>query len=201
MDVRDEYKSMDRLAKASLRKAIAQRLKVLSSASLARQSDEVVKSVLQLPQYQAARRVSVFLSMPIHEIQTRGIVLDALRSGKTVFVPYIEGGNSDMRMYRLDDVKDYESLATDKWGIPSLPKETLARREIGDKNLELVLVPAVAFSSKTLDRLGHGKGYYDRFISDYEQGNEGKAPLLGMFKFEQVDLPSEFPMFNFYQFH
>ena len=170
---------MEAAAKTALRKAIALKLKALSPSSVTQQSDEVVKAVLRLPQYQASRRISVFLSMPDKEVQTRGIVLDALNSGKTVFVPYTKRGNPHMRMYRLDNVQDYESLDANNWGIPSMPEDTLARREVGDKDLELILVPAVAFSSKTLDRLGHGKGFYDRFISTYEQDNGGKAPFLG----------------------
>ena len=167
-------------AKAALRTTISSRLKNLTQAQVTQQSDAVVTNALRLPQYQKARSIGVYLSMPTGEIQTREIVQDALRTGKSVFVPYIERGVLDMRMFRLADLEDFESLNRDKWGIPSLPAESLADREEANDSLDLIFMPGVAFAHGSLKRLGHGKGYYDRFLSSHKKTGGGETPLLGM---------------------
>ena len=142
-------------------------------------------------EYQNARRISVYLSMPSGEICTQHIVEDALRQGKEVFVPYLyeqtllgmDKPSSVMDMVSLDSQDDYDSLKQDKWGIPTPCHDSVSKRlhclqdkdilhssqtaEGADcKELDMILLPGVAFDS-TLGRLGHGKGYYDFFLHRY----------------------------------
>lgn len=153
--------------------------------------------------------MSVFLSMPGREVSTRNIVMHALGEGKRVFVPYIhrrrESGHQPtytMDMLALESQEDLESLEPDNWGIPSLDADSVANREnalfgFGVQNdegselsdgskiggLDLVLVPGVAFDNKNR-RLGHGKGYYDRYLQRYKDvvswRKNAPMPLLGM---------------------
>lgn len=121
--------------------------------------------------------------MPNKEISTRDIVVKALEQDKKVFIPYIHpespGSKSKvMDMLRLRDRKDLESLKPDAWGIPSLTLDGIEDREnamggkgvrgptsvTADRHLDLVLMPALAFDVER-NRLGHGKGFYDRYIS------------------------------------
>jgi 5-formyltetrahydrofolate cyclo-ligase len=79
-----------------------------------------------MPEYKAAQKISVYLSMPGGEISTSGVVRDALDQGKKVFIPYTyslsspaEGQpKSIMDMVELQSMNDFESLEPDKWGIP-----------------------------------------------------------------------------------
>jgi len=144
-----------------------------------------------MPEYVSCQRISIFMSMPKGELQTEDIVRHALRSGKKVFVPYIYKTNSVdsdqpssiMDMLQLRNEDDYQSLTPDKWGIPSIDASSVDDRVncFGDKGLtygrlgakadsglDVVLVPAVAFD-REMNRLGHGKGYYDNFLTRYFQ--------------------------------
>jgi 5-formyltetrahydrofolate cyclo-ligase len=141
------------------------------------------------------------------EISTTSIVKDALSSGKQVFVPYIhkveaQGRTSIMDMLALESLDDFQSLEPDNWDIPSLSKASVAERENvlggkgpssgdggsnestgrGDIAFDLVIVPAVAFDHQ-LNRLGHGKGYYDTFFSKchdlVQKGSLRRMPHLG----------------------
>lgn len=141
------------------------------------------------------------------EISTTAIVKDALASGKQVFVPYIHKAKGQERtslmdMLALESLEDFKSLQPDNWGIPSLSKASVPEREnvLGGKGLssgdesnnkdvdrdeiafDLVIVPAVAFDHQ-LNRLGHGKGYYDTFFSKchdhVQKGHLRRMPTLG----------------------
>lgn len=139
-----------------------------------------------MPEYQNAKRISVYLSMPSGEISTRGIVHDALEQGKQVFIPYTyklsspqEGQpKSVMDMLELHSLTDYESFQPDSWGIPTPSQASISSREnsfggIGvtegsadlaqGRGLDLIVMPGMAFDA-SFGRLGHGKGFYDYFL-------------------------------------
>ncbi|PWZ00300.1 5-formyltetrahydrofolate cyclo-ligase [Testicularia cyperi] len=79
----------------------------------------------------------------------------------------------DMVMLHLLDEQDYELMATNKWGIrePMLTYPDGSRRQSAldpasatTTPLDLILAPGVAFDNSAA-RLGHGKGYYDRYLA------------------------------------
>ncbi len=144
--------------------------------------------------------------MPTGEISTTPIVHDALARGKTVFVPYLhrkEKRNdtepaSVMDMLKLHSVKDFESLKSDNWGIPTFSDDTIherensigghgvedGRRSVWNGGLDLILMPGMAFDGD-IRRLGHGKGYYDYFLHKYQkvaQEQSTKTNPKGHFK-------------------
>jgi len=156
-----------------------------------------------MPVYQQAKSVAIFLSMPGREVSTRDIVLHALENGKSVFVPYLHEGETPhskvMAMLQLQDREDFESLKSDAWNIPSLSKNSVEKRRNalggmgvsinssssrqGGPVLDLIFMPAVAFD-RSHRRLGHGKGFYDRYLFKYknqlESGSCGRSmPALG----------------------
>lgn len=119
--------------------------------------------------------------MPSGELSTRSIVQDAFQRGKDVYIPYIHTVDkvSVMDMLALESITEFESLQPDKWGIPSLqPTQVLGRRDcFSGKGLDLIVMPGMAFDSG-FRRLGHGKGYYDHFLTRYSQWSS-KMPFLG----------------------
>lgn len=186
-------------AKKDLRKRIKHALTTLSQEEILRQSRQAQETVLSLAQYRNAQRVGIYLSMPNAETQTDLLVRDALGSSKEVFVPYIQGkrANSSLSMLRLTSLTEYESLEADNWGIPSLPTHRIEDREnamggkgpdsaiddarssegAGAKDLDMIVMPGVAFDHG-LNRLGHGRGYYDSFLAS-NCGTDRRKPFLG----------------------
>lgn len=143
-----------------------------------------------MPEYKAARRISVYLSMPGGEISTSDIVRHALEQGKKVFIPYtysLDTPNhgqpkSIMDMVELQSMSDFETLQPDKWGIPTPSEDSISSRancfggtgithgetEGASAGLDLIVMPGMAFDSH-LGRLGHGKGFYDYFLTRCHQ--------------------------------
>jgi 5-formyltetrahydrofolate cyclo-ligase len=196
-----------REAKRALRKTIKTQLASINGAEVATQSRTGQKLILSLPQYKDATRVSIYLSMPTGEAQTDLLVRDALKSGKAVFVPYLHtvaqpetkaGKAKVMDMLRLHSIDEYEGLERDLWGIPFLPDQDLDERgnavggtgvaERGEDGggLDLVVVPGVAFDPH-MNRIGHGAGFYDRYLTRYCNAGKRKKPfLVGLCLAEQV---------------
>lgn len=128
--------------------------------------------------------------MPGREISTTSIVLDALRKNKKVFIPYIYSTKDNpktktMDMLRLRDESDLKNLQPDSWGIPSLSTEDIELREnalggngisdpnhVDHANISLIFMPGMAFD-KNNDRLGHGTGFYDRYLARLQQARAG----------------------------
>merc|ERR1712046_382238 len=72
----------------------------------------------------------------------------------------------DMSMVRANNEAELRALPLDKWGIPEPPIDWVELRPDAalSGDIGLILVPGVAFDDRC-NRLGHGKGYYDAFIT------------------------------------
>ncbi|KDE09800.1 hypothetical protein MVLG_00199 [Microbotryum lychnidis-dioicae p1A1 Lamole] len=160
-------------AKALLRKSLKRRLKLVPRVQVAQESAAIAARVLAASWYLKADAVSCYLSTPVGEASTDSIILDALSKGKRVFIPFCPLEQpAVMRMLRLKSAQHFESLQLNRWGIRELdPQEVEALEDAESEQsggLDLILVPGLAFDRKK-GRLGHGRGYYDRYIT--ETGN------------------------------
>ncbi|PNY28039.1 5-formyltetrahydrofolate cyclo-ligase [Tolypocladium capitatum] len=175
-------------AKQQLRSLMKQRLSGVPQDSVLAQSRKIFESLKDFAPYQDAARISIYLSMPAAEVQTDALVRHALDAGKQVFVPYLHRSPLEtsstparlMDMVLLKSIQDYEGLKLDRWGIPSIDPATVHDRQriLGGPDvhgsdmstLDLMLMPGVAFDfdeTGSVRRLGHGKGFYDYFLTRY----------------------------------
>ena len=110
------------------------------------------------------------------EIDTRQIIEEALRLGKQVYVPRVEQADleqaccgetqSELVFYRI---KSMTELSTGYKGIPE-PAAIENERYLYDPEeaeQSLMLMPGAVFD-KMRNRIGYGKGFYDRFLADKE---------------------------------
>lgn len=102
----------------------------------------------------------VYVPLP-SEVDTTGIISEAWERGKTVAVPYID--EKDRTELKVSGLLSFDQLEDGPLGIKQPAKEFI--RPIPYEEIELVLVPAIAFD-KNNHRLGRGKGYYDRFLAE-----------------------------------
>lgn len=95
------------------------------------------------------------------EIDIREILQDALQKGKKLYLPKVEG--DDMEFYLVESLADLEEgfkgIMEPKGDTPCFAYE----EEWADK--VLMLMPGAVFDGMR-NRIGYGKGYYDRYLQD-----------------------------------
>ncbi|EMR09805.1 5-formyltetrahydrofolate cyclo-ligase [Pneumocystis murina B123] len=103
------------------------------------------------------------------------------QKGKKIYVPFVDG--QEMFMFCLYSAEDPSTFVKNKWGIPQPSKsyvKGIIREEAMDKDgLDLIIIPGIAFD-RNLNRLGHGKGYYDKYLTKIKHWSEKSnlsAPL------------------------
>ncbi|KAH8829310.1 5-formyltetrahydrofolate cyclo-ligase [Flagelloscypha sp. PMI_526] len=186
-----------RAAKKALRREVSTTLKGLSQSDVMRQSEAIHSHLVSLPAYRNAKSVSCYLSMPTGEVETHAIAQEVLRAGKSLYVPKIFKTATEDRMnfFRIYDSDDLLTLPSGTWGIkepsPSRADGTLRSDVlVFTDSLDLIIVPGVAFDS-AFHRLGHGKGYYDKFLSDYKAAERPMPTLIALALQHQIvdDVP------------
>ena len=142
--------------KKALRARCREIVKELSPEYIEDASHKIASLVLATDAYSDAETIFCYMSMggePVTDV----IIERALEDGKRVGIPLCVGPHEMV-------VKEYKSgdeLARGAFGI----REPLAEAaEINADEFDLAIVPCVA-CSKDGRRIGHGAGYYDRFLS------------------------------------
>ena len=151
------YRAVDdiRLQKKELRRAYKTRGAALTE-KYRREADAAIReAALSSALWKNAESLFIYVSM-FTEPDTRALIAAALEAGKRVYVPLCcpEHVMKAVRMQSLDE------LSPGALGIPEPPAENEAA---GPGDLDLVVIPCVTVT-KSGERLGHGAGYYDRFL-------------------------------------
>lgn len=110
------------------------------------------------PYFQQARSIAIYLSMT-NELPTQPIIQAALQLGKKIYLPKT-GANRGMEFFDLEAQKQLQKTVFGVW-------EPEAINPLGSKGADLTIVPALAISIDTKERLGFGAGYYDRYLATH----------------------------------
>ena len=140
----------DKMDKKAIRKEIKRQTLALTSAQSVSQSETVVKHLLEIISQREPQTVALFSPLK-DEVQISPL---ADKLACRVVLPRVEG--DDMEFY------DYapDALAEGSFGISEPQGGEPCRAE----EIDLMIVPGVAFTASG-DRLGRGKGYYDKYLS------------------------------------
>jgi 5-formyltetrahydrofolate cyclo-ligase len=142
--------------KTGLRKSMLQKRNALSKPAISRRSKLIQKIIIGSSQFRNALAIGAYFAVG-SEVKTDNIIMEALRNKKILLLPRIEG--EEILFYQILCTKN--QLAKGRFGLiepsPSLSSHALQK-------IDLLLVPGIAFDHNGY-RLGHGRGYYDRFMA------------------------------------
>jgi 5-formyltetrahydrofolate cyclo-ligase len=127
-------------------------------------SAAAVATLMQLPEYQAARTALWYLDCR-SELRTRHAIPSALESGKKIIVPYCTVDDFGANKLGLWWLRSMDELVVGKWNILEPPRNRWEdpERACDIEQIDIVIVPGVAFS-RAGGRMGNGQGYYDRLL-------------------------------------
>ena len=159
--------------KNRLRKRFRAERAKLSASEKLNLDEGVFNRVLKLNQYAFSKTILTYVSMP-NEVDTLRLINKALADGKRVAVPYCIPDTRKMQFYVIESLDELHSGA---FGVmePTPSDERL----LTDFESSICFVPGLSFDQYGY-RLGYGKGYYDRFLSNYPGAKIGLCYSSGL---------------------
>ena len=145
------------MTKSEYRKFMKSVLQAIPSAQRAVKSQAACEQMIRTAEFQAARNVMLYLPMP-GELDVGLLAEVVLQSEKQLLLPLVDWNQRQMTPMAVQSFESY--------GDPQL---TGIRQPMGGKpfdigRIDLVVTPGLAFGFAG-ERLGRGKGFYDRFLS------------------------------------
>ncbi len=146
------------LEKRKIRENLLSRLARQKETERSKKSQEISRLLFSSPEFIRARTVMFYVARR-DEVDTYPMIREALKLGKRVTVPVVKRETKEMFPSLLTD-SDKE-LEKGPYGVYQPARAH--RRPVSLREIDMVVVPGVAFDRQN-NRLGRGKGYYDRFL-------------------------------------
>ncbi len=158
------------MEKKSLRKLIRERKAAYTHEELTAKSRQAINTLETHNLFGKAGIVCLYSSLN-DEVDTHELI-ERYKDRKQILLPTVRGDMIELHEYGKQD-----NMKAGDFGI----SESCGPLFTDYDSIELVVVPGMAFDKKG-NRLGRGKGYYDKFLS------QTKARKVGLcFDFQMVD--------------
>ncbi len=122
-------------------------------------SRRIVDRFMALDEYAKAKTIMFYVDVR-DEVRTRHALPDAIQGDKRIIIPYCVDG--ELELFHLESM-DELSVGMYKILEPKAELRTVAAKRLQPEDLDLIMVPGVAFD-RNGGRTGHGKGYYDKLL-------------------------------------
>lgn len=165
---------MTQLNRASLRKALRAARRALTPRQQTLAANRLYHRISRQRDYLRAKRIAFYLAGD-GEIDPGLLLADALARGKHCYLPCLHPFRADRLLFLR--YREGESLYPHRWGIlePSLRRAKV----IPARALDMVFIPLVGFDPRG-NRLGMGKGFYDRSLAFRHRSGRHSPRLIGL---------------------
>ncbi|MEX0722787.1 MAG: 5-formyltetrahydrofolate cyclo-ligase [Gracilimonas sp.] len=149
--------SSTRQRKQDLRDQVLSKREAYSLEEWQRKSDQILRLFLGLDEYKNAEVVHSYVSInERREVCTDQLIEELFQDDKKAVVPIVNFTDETLSHSVIHSLEDLER---NQWGVRE-PKEP---EFIGVSELDIIIVPMAA-ADRSGNRLGYGKGFYDRFL-------------------------------------
>jgi 5-formyltetrahydrofolate cyclo-ligase len=143
-------------SKKELRKYILKIRNNMLKQDVENNSRAIMDKIIDLDIYRQSKVVFIYMDFN-NEVMTSNLIRHMLSEEKRVVVPYTDTMNTVLIPSEITKEAD---LKLNSFGYYE-PKSILS---VNIEEIDLVIVPGVVFD-KNLNRIGFGKGYYDRILN------------------------------------
>jgi len=157
------------MEKAQLRQQIKSRKSLLTDADKEKAAEQVFGQLESTDAFRTAENILLYYSLP-DELPTHRFI-ERWAEKKKIYLPRVNGNDLDILPYSKTEMHSGAFNIGEPTGDETTPVD----------QMDIVVVPAVAYDRKG-NRLGRGKGYYDRLLA------RAKVTKIGVgYDFQLVD--------------
>ena len=179
-----DYPLKQAVDKKSLRKEITLRRDSLSPDIRKIKDQAACARLTALNAYRKAGTILLYASFR-SEVDTENLIRQALADNRIVVLPRCDQSDETLKLF---SIREWSDLVPGCWGILE-PLEAIDRA-IDIRSVDIVIAPGVAFD-EDCNRLGYGKGYYDKLLSKRESvAGAPLRPLVVGLAYEEQIVPS-----------
>lgn len=143
-------------SKSQLRKRVLNVRNNMSKEDVKKNSNAIMDKITSLDIYKQSKVVFIYMDFK-NEVITSNLIKRMLSEKKRVVIPYTDSINTVLIPSEITKESD---LKQNSFGYYE-PKSILP---VNIEEIDLVIVPGVVFD-KNLNRIGFGKGYYDKILN------------------------------------
>ena len=155
--------------KKILRKEILTKRKNIDIVEKEKMDRKISDKFYESKYYREAKKIFIYISYD-SEINTKEIINTALKDNKKIYVPRTE---FKTKLMDAVEITSLDNLIESEYGIL---EPSLEERHINPNNLDLIVVPGVAFD-RYGGRMGYGAGFYDRYFKRISKDRIKKLSL------------------------
>ena len=157
------------MTKIEIRKNALVQRNNLSRNQIAAWSLEIYNKVVNSQDFQNAKIIHIYKSFG-SEVETENIIQNAFDANKIVVISKVEGNQTLSHWQILPN----STFTQDKYGVKN-PESNYTTFDIRTLEIsDLIVIPIVAFDSRN-NRIGYGKGFYDKFLDQVDSKKIGIA--------------------------
>ncbi len=145
--------------KKDARKVLQEKRRNISKEKKVIYDKEISKRIINSDCFKKAQQVLVFSSTD-DEFDTKLIIECCRTENKNVFYPVCTDSNGNMKFFKADSNDDLQI------GMYQIFQPKPYCEEYKPNENDIVIVPCLSVD-KNGYRIGYGKGYYDRFLKDF----------------------------------